>query len=907
MNRRRLLRVAVVVSVFVVVAQAALVGAVAGTASAAPGLVGVPDSNVDVDLAGDSPIDVTTGDVEGAVSTSRFASTTHVTVTSGDRVDDSGGVSFGGAEDVVLVIRDDTNHGSREVTVDADLIRAVVGHIPSTVTGVHSSGETWVRQVDAGDGAVRFEVPKFSTNQVTFEGEFHASGTFSNGSSLTWGLTDLDAASEVTVNATGSSSVEWDNETASLVDGESTSVAFAGNAPLTGPSSNGLPTATITAPEGHSETDPGKDDIDSGYTAEIPYDGDTVGGLSINVATVDGVATPDHYTVRVEGQTIDSDWDPYNERSTSWGGLSIPVSGDSVTIEIDSDNQGEYDWYFDADGITVSFDGGASGVVLDASDGTSVGFGTINPGTSQSLEFPVTTDATQISLSQFEATELDVTVNAKETTAGSIDPSVELNDCTTAYDGTIPDGQTETLSLNADCLNEGTNRLNVTTGDGALSADAPESQVDLDITHDAVSVHEISVDDTRWRYAYNDSKTWASDRRDAIHTATLPSRVVAVDSVEIATDDGIWQETTDYTLTDGTLAVTVGDVSAGTKTEVRVTASKIVVSNGAITVTDPSTPDEALDSRFRIDSWTDDSYIAVGGTADGARIHYTYNESWDARAVSEVTAAGDQRLHLPGASAAESARVASLPIEAELDTGDARFHVADSSTRPTIEVRPGAAEGDEVTFRWLTPPSSGAVIEARGTTLDSDGSNPAILVDDDSEETIDFSAEGSSANSSTMSGGFWDQGGQQVVQTARDGGPLTAVLVFALVGLVVVGVVVLRDRAPGVLDRAPTDQPYLLGGVAVVLVIGLELLRPGTLSIPIRNAVDSALPLVFVLGTVIAAAAAAFALNRWRKNGLSLPVVGGSSDSPSGSTGSSTSASDGSRTDDEGTVVNIYE
>ncbi|MFC7096048.1 hypothetical protein [Halobaculum marinum] len=945
MSARTGVRIAAGVAAFLLVFQAALAGALVGSATAAPaGMLGVPDSNVDVDLASDSPLGVTQSDLEGAVSTSAHASTTHVTLTSGDRVNDSAGVTFGGSGDAVLLISDDVNHQGREVAVDADLVRAVVGHIPETVTGVHSSGETWVRQVDAGDGVVRFEVPKFSTNQVTFEGEFHASGTFSNGSSLSWDLADLDAASNVTVNATGLNSTETDSVSGQVFGSGSVGISIASdgssvpaNITLSGQSGEYVLDGYRPAPNagadfgifqpGMTHSEVRIDSVTSGEeVSKVTFKFRSTPGSSfpVDVYLADGAVDGSQ-----SGTLVASDVDLRTGAGYQTITFDNPQTAPSGAVHLEfvakQDPPGTWQVPYNSsesppfDTMYFTFDGGDAyngrPLAVWLGNGPPAESATVNIG-SETVDFPdiagktvtksttVPTSAENVSITVNEGGEADYQVNYTETTAGSTDPGVELNNCTTAYDGTIPEGQTETLTLNASCLVEGTNRLNVTTGDGTLSADAPDSQVDLDITHDAVSIHEVAVDDTRWRYSYNDSKTWASDRRDAIHTATLPSRVVAIDSVEISTNDGIWQETTDYTLEGQDLEVNVGDVSAGTKTEVRVTASKVTVYNGSITVTDPSTPDESLDTRFQIDSWNSDSYIGVGGTADGARIHYTYNESWDVREVSEITASGDQRLYLPGASSPETARVASLPIEAVLDSGEARFHVADSSTRPTVEVAPGDAQGDTVTYRWLTPPTSGAVLESsRGTTLDDSGANPAILVDDDSEETVVFEAESDGSVSSDSTGGFWEQGGQRVVREAKEGGPLTAILVFGLLGAVVVGYILIRERAPDVLDRPPQEQPYLLGGVAIVLVIGLELLRPGTISVPIRNAVDSAAPLLAVMGSIIIAVGAALALNRWRQGDGGIPFVG---DSGSSSPSSTASTGDGAD-DDGGTVVNIYD
>ncbi|ELZ96090.1 hypothetical protein C440_05355 [Haloferax mucosum ATCC BAA-1512] len=81
----------------------------------------------------------------------------------------------------------------------------------------------------------------------------------------------------------------------------------------------------------------------------------------------------------------------------------------------------------------------------------------------------------------------------------------------------------------------------------------------------------------------------------------------------------------------------MGPVSGGDSVSLRATGQRLVASNGSLTVTGPTPLGERLDSKVRLDSWANDSYISLGGSPDEARLHYTYNESFGDSEYDEVT------------------------------------------------------------------------------------------------------------------------------------------------------------------------------------------------------------------------------------------------------------------------------
>lgn len=129
-----------------------------------------------------------------------------------------------------LQLSDDSRHEGRWVSIETAWLEDNLGSVPDTVTVAHERNGTYVSELQVRGDSAAFYVEEFSTNTVTFGGEVTLSGTYQDGSSIAYGISDLDSAGQFTIDATGTVATEWDNETATgITDGGSVPVNIAGN------------------------------------------------------------------------------------------------------------------------------------------------------------------------------------------------------------------------------------------------------------------------------------------------------------------------------------------------------------------------------------------------------------------------------------------------------------------------------------------------------------------------------------------------------------------------------------------------------------------------------------------------------------------------------------------------------
>jgi len=159
-----------------------------------------------------------------------------------------------------LVLRDDETHEGRWVTVSTDWLREAVGEVPESVTIQHESGDTYAADLEVRGGSAAFYVREFSSNTVTFSGEVQINANpAQDGSQFTYDVNDLDSASDPTINLTGETNSEWDNESGDGVGVPSeSSISVGGNEEPTGPG-DGNPVLSVT-PRGGSATHYESDD-----------------------------------------------------------------------------------------------------------------------------------------------------------------------------------------------------------------------------------------------------------------------------------------------------------------------------------------------------------------------------------------------------------------------------------------------------------------------------------------------------------------------------------------------------------------------------------------------------------------------------------------------------------------------
>jgi len=834
---------------------ASLAGPFVATAAAVPsGMVTIPDANVseDVPVGSDAPINASR--LEGNVMASEHAETLRVVVTTPNRASDylDNGSVAGSSGSLTLVLKDDTHSEGRRVAIGAEAVRDALGYTPERVYGTHEDGSKWSRPVEYEAGMLVFEVPHFSSNSITFSGEVSINGTYPDGSTVSYEVSSLDSVSNLSVNVTGSTASEWDNETASgLSPSGSTAISLAGDLEPVGPN-GGEPELYI---EEQPDLDEGLietrgDGATDGFDGNVELWGDTASNDPISTEvqikptqdmtldslgfflsyTGDAGSTVDVYLAQetpdgdyAEGTLVNDGWDP------SWSNnrAIVPIEETQLTAEKNytvafvtqsSDGDGTADatqtrldvsapnvWMWNNAGtgaysayanVTLNPSAGISSLSVSDGNGLSKSIGDLNDTETTTVPFDVTTSSTTLDLSGSGAGSVDVTLRVKERSQ-TVDPVVSVNGHKTRYNGTLADRATAQLDMNESWVVSGTNTIDISVGDGSLSADAPTPSVALNYTHAAADKQSVDFTGEKWRESYNVSKTFASDRTSATLTIPFEGNVVGIPNIEKRVNGGTWSEVSQdaYTLNDTTLTVDLGSVSGGDTVELRTTGRKVNPVNADITVVEPTVMGDRLDTKFRIDSWSTDAHISVGSTPDGERVHYVYKESWsNADPYSKVTGDGYNFVYLPAASSGDEARISTIPVRVNPTSGGVRLSVDEPRTEePQFNVRPGAQEGDSVEFTYLTASDdTHYVLKSKTNDVvhdDGTANSPLTLEDDDSAETLVFLKDPVSSDSGVV--GPVDVGGDS-------GDPLSSPTVVVIAwGLLTAGFYVMHRRIGG--------------------------------------------------------------------------------------------------------------
>lgn len=319
-----------------------------------------------------------------------------------------------------------------------------------------------------------------------------------------------------------------------------------------------------------------------------------------------------------------------------------------------------------------------------------------------------------------------VGANFRET-APTQDLTLSINGDTVSHSGTIADG--ETVSLNADTawLQSGTNTVDVSLA--SASSDAPTPQVALDYSHSLSDRVSVNYQGEAFSERYNVSRSYASDRSDATLTIPHADEVLSIRNLDYQVDGGGWQQMPEgaATLDNTTLRVNMSALAGepipeSTTIDIRSTASKVQVDGAEISVLQPTAVGFDLNSRIRLESWSDGASIALGGTPQGSLVHYATDESYseeDDYAV--LNADGSQRLYLPAATDGSELSIKTLPVEASPETNTMEVRVPDAANASNIEmvVSGGPVVGDSWKARYVggTEGSYYAVVGENGDRL----------------------------------------------------------------------------------------------------------------------------------------------------------------------------------------------
>lgn len=755
-----------------------------------------------------------------------------------------------------VTLTDDVNHEGRRVAVDAATLADSHGSRPAFAFGAHSSGSTWRAPIEYQDGAAVFDVPRFSTNTVTFDGTVSLSGNpASDGTTYSYDVDNLDAVGDFSANLTGHVSEAWANESGSDSPGDTSNISVGGTLDPEGPSAANAPVIEVTAGEMVTPFEVGDvvDDFWGKNSAGTLYDSEAridnppskISHVRVDVTSDDYDGTVDVYLVEGEepdgvygeGTLVKSGYSPTGEPSqTIELDTTITTSSTTVTVEFVSSGgtagtksrieatEKNGTWGSD-NGATDSearhvYVGSAppKNLNVSADDGAGATMGNFTSGESKTAELPVSTAATNISWTGSGGF-FDWTLQKRERTE-SVDPTIEVNGNSVGHSGTLADGTTTTLTVNESWIQEGTNRVNVTL---TSPASGPTGAVGLDYSHNAESNQSVEYEGEQWSERYNVSKTYASDRTDATLTIPFAGNVVDIRNVELRVNGGEWESPQSYQMFNTTLTVDLPDVSANDTVDVRSTGSKVVVSNGRIQVTYPTAEGNTLNTTFEITDYSDGFEIDVSGTSEGNYVHYLTEESWTSPdAYARVSSGGGQLLRAPNAATGSTARARSLPLEARPDN-DVDVRVQSAGSEPRFKVSPGGVSGDSVEYVWHDT-TSGETYElwsvTRSIVIDKDTAESPVyfLASGDDSETLEIRLVEAVLGSSDGGGG----GGAMLASSSTN--PLASPYLLMIIGAALLLGVSYVARSRGV-------PVWTVGAiVALVALVTVESLAPGTLS-----------------------------------------------------------------------------
>lgn len=768
----------------------------------------------------------------------------------------------------VIDLTDDRTHKGRWVSLDTKWFKQTLGGVPEVAYIKHESGDEYASPITVRGGQAVFYVQGFSTNTVTFDGEFNITATpAADGDQFVYNASD--GGENLAINVTGTVNREWDNVTATGVNASSSrSISVAGNMEPVGPTGSD-PVLTITAgdlgtnsynpvsAEGDGTTDQIREFIgdtggDATQATEVKLNPDYTGKFeNITVIKESTIGSDYGFTVDIylvqenpdgvfgEGKKI-GNWDPafssgsetielsdeYNvSKGTNYTVEFVTTSTDNDgtkdTIYFGHDDSGPSGWIVtkegpDPDGygsIKISEKTQLNNLNVTDGNGEKFTFGDFSSGQEKSKQVNVSTASTELNWSGDGDGVFDWTLELQERTQ-TVDPVVELNSENDSYSGTLSDGETVSLSIPDSAIANGTNTVNITVGDGTLSSDAPTPQVNMNYSHDIPKQKSVDYQAEAWSERYTVARTWEEDTANA--TLKIPwasDHVVALRNVSVKYEDdtGTLVNTDDnpnYYFTDsGAVVIELGDVNAGWTTTVDADGSKVQVTNGTITVLQPTDQGSTLDTKIRIESKSSGFHIAVGGTVEGSQVHYPHNETWSGEDAYAKFEPGKQKVHLPNAGAGSETRLRTLPLEVSPDSGEVLIEVPDdrvNKTEPVYRVRPGSTTGDSYSVTFVNAKDSTDYIlydETNGIVIDfGTASSPLTLSADDDEKAIiqfelDDDSSGGGGDDGGGGGGGEGEGRVSIMDANRDDGSGFLPLIALALGIAGLAIAARRDGA----------------------------------------------------------------------------------------------------------------
>jgi len=548
--------------------------------------------------------------------------------------------------------------------------------------------------------------------------------------------------------------------------------------------------------------------VSDGYQSVNVDGGGGIADVEISWTERDGVKDP---SVSVGSSTV-SQTGTFSGTHTE----TVDLSTGSDTIDASYSGSGlsynlsweEHEYPSDP---TIQLDGGAT---------TLTHTGELAPGNTAEKSIALSPGSHSASISSDGPVEAEVVwTEVSETTNAGI--SVNGNERT--IDGTIPEGQTESLPADEAWLEEGTNNVSVVTAD-AGSGPAPE--VGLEYQHEAgaTSIDE-TVEASTWKESYNVSHTFPSQQTGAEARLGYAPNVIDIRNLEMRTNGGSWQSVSesDYTLENSTLVVDLGDVVADTTVDIRATGGKIQTYDGAVDILKPTAEGDQLATEIEVTEVASDGMLGidVSETAVEDRVHYSTGESFEGSAHAEVTASGDQILRAPDANAGSTMTIETLPVSVAPESGAMEVEVEQDGSEPRFRLRQGNTVGASNVEVGYYDTLSGERYVLWSETQDRE-------VDSDrAESPVFFATDGSSETYSILQRDAPQSGGGGAAPAAAGGG-LSLSLILPAVAISVGGLWWAGRRFGGA--RGVRGNSVLLVGASILAVVAAELVTPRSLT-----------------------------------------------------------------------------
>ena len=787
------------------------VGAISVSANPS-GMVSIGDSQISEDLP-DDHVGLNASQLEGSVFASDHASSMEIVVTTPDRageyLDDSSG-NVVSSSDSAIVISDDSNNGSRDIAIRSDIIEETVGHEPQTVHGVHSSGSEWSSAIDYQDDYAIFGIDRFSSNTITFGGSVVVQAeSATDGDRYEYEIDGIEDVSDFDIELTGAINERSRTQSGSSEAGTIEDISIEGNMD---PIGTQIQLNRITTGDWSREYCTGCNRNDNSFddyavTQSLDTGGDGVISVSAEVRVqYDDTDSTREYTSELwvsdggdpfDGEMLDTD---SNEREpggariadthTLSGTTDLLTDDGDVNVgvkltnsrnveylelnELDVETKSEIDMEISTDNETIVADG---------------------PGT-YDIDYPLG----ESSLAFSGSGSTDWTLRYDERTQTE-DVEIDVNGNTVTHEGVLADNETVSLETDTSWITTGTNTIDVSVAD---SIDGPDGTVGLDYRHAAESRVTIDKTSETWADHYNFSRTWTADREDAFIEIPFGDRFVFFEDLEMRHDHGEWStiHSSQFEQTGTDLRIDVGDVVAGSTTEIRVKAHKIYVQDGEINVTQPTIEGDTLDTEIEVLDAGDDFGIEVSNTEPAPLSHYVSESSWSSNDYLIVGSDDHQTLMMPSANSGGTATISTIPLSI---TADAEYRIdLDDPEEPRFSVSEGPSTGSiEVAWHDATSGDDyGLYSFDRDRIVDTDSSSPATFETSGREDTYRIETDGVSA-------GAVGSAGDTTFAIALLGG-----ISASIAGLFVIG---RRYGATG----ARENSLLLIGG-SVIGLVGVE-------------------------------------------------------------------------------------